>query len=97
MGNMSNPTVNRWGSNSIWYHFWYADTIYAKQVNQDKIFSQLIDVYLIYGLESHYHHFNNAYWFRKPQNKQYTTWSKFIFEASKQRQKTLRQHEIFKK
>ena len=63
---MSNPTINRWGSNSIWYHFWYADTAYAKQVNQDKIFSQLIEIYLIYGLESHYHHFNNIYWFRKP-------------------------------
>ena len=62
---MSNPVVNRWGPNSIWYHFWYSDKMYAKQASQDRIFSQLLETYLIYGLETQYSHFSNIYWFRK--------------------------------
>ena len=65
LGNMSNPVVNRWGSNSIWYHFWYSDSIYAKQVSQDRILTQLLEIYLTYGLESHHLHFSNEYWYRK--------------------------------
>ena len=66
---MSNPAVNRWGSNSIWYHFWYSDKNYAKQVNQDRIFSQLLETYLAFGVETHHSHFNNLYWYRRVKKK----------------------------
>lgn len=68
MGNMSNPLINRWGSNLIWYHFWYADKTYSKQVQQDRIFSKLLETYLTYGIETHHNHFTNLYWYKKVKN-----------------------------
>lgn len=65
LGNMSNPLINRWGSNLIWYHFWYADKTYGKQVQQDRIFSKLLEMYLTYGIETHYNHFTSIYWYKK--------------------------------
>jgi len=62
---MSNPLINRWGSNLIWYHFWYSDKTYAKQVQQDRIFSKLLETYLTYGIETHHNHFMNLYWHKK--------------------------------
>lgn len=61
---MSNPIINRLGSNSIWYHFWYSDTMYSSQIHQDKIFSKLLEVYLSFGIETHHRHFSNTYWFK---------------------------------
>lgn len=61
---MSNPQINRWGSNLIWYNFWYSDRIYDKQVQQDRIFSQLLETYLTYGLESYSNRFGNLYWYK---------------------------------
>lgn len=65
MGNMSNPLINRWGSNLLWYNFWYADTTYGQQVQQDRVFTQLLETYLTYGLESPYRRFTNEYWYKK--------------------------------
>ena len=62
---MSNPLINRWGSNLIWYHFWYADKTYGKQLQQDRIFSKLLETYLTYGLETHHNHFSSLYWFKR--------------------------------
>jgi len=65
VGNMSNPLINRWGSNLVWYNFWYSDKIYAKQVQQDRIFTKLLETYLTYGLETNYYRFGHRYWYRK--------------------------------
>lgn len=65
---MSNPLINRWGTNAIWYNFWYSDTNYSKNIQQDRIFSQLLETYLVYGTETNYHHFNNQYWYKLKKN-----------------------------
>ena len=62
---MSNPLINRWGSNLMWYHFWYSDTTYGKQLQQDRIFSKLLETYLTYGLETHHNHFMSLYWYKR--------------------------------
>jgi len=64
LGNVSNPLINRWGSNLIWYNFWYSDNNYGKQVQQDRIFVKLLETYLTYGLENSQHRFSNKYWYR---------------------------------
>lgn len=62
---MSNPQINRWGSSLVWYNFWYSDTNYGQQVQQDRIFNRLLETYLTYGLETPYHKFNHSYWYKK--------------------------------
>lgn len=64
---MSNPSINRWGVNSIWYNFWYTDSSYGRIVSQDRIFSQLINTYVQYGLSTSHSYFSNKYWFSRSQ------------------------------
>ena len=63
MGNMSNPCLNRWGSNTYWSVFWYSDNYYAKNLQQDRIFEKLLNIYLFYGLQTKKTLFFNNYWF----------------------------------
>jgi hypothetical protein len=63
MGNMGNTLLNRWGVNTFWQHFWYADKYYSKKIQQDEIFIKLINIYLYFGLESSKSFFFNNYWF----------------------------------
>lgn len=63
MGNMSNPSVNRWGLNTFWYKFWYSDKNYALNRAQDDIFTKLVHTYLFYGLHFFKNIFWNSYWF----------------------------------
>lgn len=63
MGNISNPLANRWGLNIFWYHFWYSDNIYSKNIHQDKLILDLIKIYLKYGLNFKKNIFINNYWF----------------------------------
>lgn len=65
MGNMSSPTINRWGSNTFWYHFWYSDSFFSKKIQQDSIFLKLLNTYLFYGLYIKHNLFSNLYWFKK--------------------------------
>ena len=85
MGNMSNPSVNRWGSNLIWYNFWYTDYNYSRLVSQDRIFVQLVNTYIQYGLNTTRSHFSNHYWFNKSRSelKPYTNTYFWIFTAHK--------------
>lgn len=46
---MSNPCINRWGLNAFWHHYWYSDSNYASFLQQDKIFIELVQLYLKYG------------------------------------------------
>lgn len=63
MGNMSNPLINRWGLNIFWYNLWFTDYNFKTFYNQDKIFSQLVYLYLFYGLKLPYNIFANKYWY----------------------------------
>lgn len=47
---MSHPAINRWGTNLFWYNYWYADKLTARHIQQDSIFIQLVNCYIIYGL-----------------------------------------------
>jgi len=78
MGNMSNPSVNRWGLNTFWYKFWYSDKTYSQNFAQDEIFTRLINTYLFFGLNVFKNFFWNSYWFytNRPQvnNLRYFRW-----------------------
>ena len=63
MGNMSNPSINRWGLNIFWYNFWFTDSHCAKALNQDALFSKLLHIYLFYGINLTYNLFANKYWY----------------------------------
>jgi len=60
---MSNPCINRWGLNTIWYNFWYKDFDFAYEHKQDCIFSKLLTLFLFYGVNLTYNIFANTYWY----------------------------------
>lgn len=60
---MSNPCLNRWGSSTFWSVFWYSDNYYAKNLQQDRIFEKLLNIYLFYGLQTKSTFFLSNYWF----------------------------------
>ena len=63
MGNMSNPCLNRWGSNTYWSVFWYSDNFYSKNLQHDRLFEKLLNIYLFYGLQTKTTFFLSKYWF----------------------------------
>lgn len=63
MGNMSNPCINRWGFNTFWYNFWINDWSYSHNLNQDRIFSKLLNLFLFYGINVTYNLFSSYYWY----------------------------------
>lgn len=65
MGNMSNPSINRWGVNTFWYSFWYSDTKYSENVKQDALFIKLLNIYLYFGVSVSSNLFANLYWYSK--------------------------------
>lgn len=62
---MSSPTINRWGLNTFWYHFWYTDKYYTKYIQQDALFIKLLNLYLYFGLYTPRSFFYKPYWFYK--------------------------------
>lgn len=62
---MSNPCINRWGLNTFWHNFWYTDFNYSYNYRQDQIFSQLVNIYIFYGVNLTYNIFANLYWYAK--------------------------------
>lgn len=62
---MSNPSINRWGMNVFWHHFWYSDTHYSQNAEQDKLMTELVNTYLYFGLATPFNFFMNPYWFFK--------------------------------
>jgi len=62
---MSNPCINRWGMNTFWHNFWYDDFKFAYSHKQDKIFSNLIHIFLFNGVNLTYNLFINSYWYAK--------------------------------
>ena len=63
MGNVSNPSINRWGLNTFWYRFWYTDKLYSTHNSFDRIATQLIKLYLHYGLNVSTNLFYSPYWY----------------------------------
>jgi len=60
---MSNPLVNRWGSNIYWSKLWYSDTNYTVNVKQDSLFINLLKIYFMYGLQTPKNLFALKYWY----------------------------------
>jgi len=69
MGNMSNPSINRWGMNLFWYKLWYTDKNYALTLHQDKIFTELVYIFLHYGLLYPSNPFSHKFWYLKDSRK----------------------------
>lgn len=63
LGNMSNPSINRWGLNLFWYRFWYNDTNNSLVIHQDNLINKLILLYMHYGLLYPQNMFINKYWY----------------------------------
>lgn len=62
MGNISNPSINRWGLNLFWYRYWYSDTKNQTNIQQDYIFNNLVRTYILYGVFHPQHLFLNRRW-----------------------------------
>lgn len=50
--------------NTFWYRFWYSDTNYASNINQDRNFTKLINLYIYYGLSVPHNLFYSNYWYK---------------------------------
>ena len=61
---MSNPCLNRWGSNIYWNTVWYSDIRYSFNLKQDIIIEDLLQTYLYYGLKVQKSLFWNSYWYK---------------------------------
>ena len=61
---MSNPCINRWGLNTFWHHYWYSDSHYALNLQQDKLILELLQTYLSYGSDFSTNIFRNNYWYK---------------------------------
>jgi hypothetical protein len=63
MGNMSNPSINRWGLNLFWYNYWFTDKNNSLTIHQDNLITKLILIYMHYGLLYTKNIFLNKYWY----------------------------------
>jgi hypothetical protein len=63
MGNISNPSINRWGLNLFWYRFWYTDKNYSLVVQQDAFITKLIHIFINYGILFPKNIFTNRFWY----------------------------------
>jgi len=63
MGNMSNPSINRWGLNLFWYKYWFNDKNNSSVIHQDNLINKLLLIYIHYGLLHNKNIFLNKYWY----------------------------------
>lgn len=63
MGNLNNPSINRWGLNLFWYNFSYSDKNNFFLLHLDYLINKLVYLYLNYGLFSKKSIFLNKYWY----------------------------------
>ena len=52
IGNINNPSINRWGLNVFWNHFWHSKKTFSKKLQQDTAILQLLTIFLKYGLKT---------------------------------------------
>jgi hypothetical protein len=60
---MGNPVITRLGTQQFWHNHWYSDTNVSSNLQQDKLFSNLINLYLTYGLNIRENLFIHEYWY----------------------------------
>jgi hypothetical protein len=65
MGNMGYPVITRVGINQFWYKHWYSDLNRVENIKQDKIFEELLLLYLNYGISFRNNVFFHEYFFTK--------------------------------
>ena len=65
---MGNPTITRLGIQQFWYHHWYSDSSTALNLQQDKLFENLLNTYLTYGLRVQNNLFIHEYWYSNKKN-----------------------------
>lgn len=72
IGNLSHPSVNRWGLNLFWYNLWYTDKNYSFWLHQDKLFTTFFSTYINYGLLYPTNFLTHKYWYndekKEPKN-----------------------------
>ena len=71
MGNMSNPSINRWGLNLFWYKHWFTDKNYHLSVQHDLAINKLVYTFLNFGILFPVNIFLNKYWLSKSKNINY--------------------------
>lgn len=62
---MGYPVITRLGVNQFWYRHWYSSKSFQKNFKQDKIFLDLLKLYINYGLSFNNFIFFNPYFFSK--------------------------------
>ena len=60
---MGNPVITRLGTQQFWHNHWYSDKSVSLNLQQDKLFSNLIHLYLTYGLNIRENLFIHEYWY----------------------------------
>lgn len=65
LGNLSNPSINRWGLNLFWYNFWYSDKNSKFLFHQEYLINKLLYNFIFYGLDLNKFFFFNLYWYKK--------------------------------
>lgn len=63
MGNLSYPSINRWGFNLFWYRFWYTDKNYKFATHLDILLDKIFYTYLFFGLYLKKDIFTNLFWY----------------------------------
>lgn len=61
---MSNPCINRWGLNSFWHHYWFSDSRYGMNLQQDRLILSLLQTFVKYGSSAHREVFWNSFWYK---------------------------------
>ena len=61
---MSNPLLNRWGSNIYWLKYWYTDINYSANLQHDRFTEQLLFTYLFFGATTYRNLFYHRYWYQ---------------------------------
>ena len=62
IGNLSHPSINKWGINLFWYNLWYTDKNYSFWLHQDKLFTTFFYTYVNYGLLYPASFLTHKYW-----------------------------------
>lgn len=62
---MGYPTVTRLGVNQFWYRHWCSDKNYKSNLFNDKLFIDLVKLYINYGLTFYNNTFLHEYFFNK--------------------------------
>ena len=63
LGNMGNPVITRLGVQQFWHKHWYSDSNVSSNLQQDRLFENLLNLYLRYGLTLPSNLFVHEYWY----------------------------------